>query len=57
MSKRELMGIVERLPENATVEDIMYCLYILIKHNKAMEDISAGNVFSSDEVRSSIGLQ
>jgi hypothetical protein len=57
MSKQELMGIVDRLPENATIEDIMYCLYILIRHNNAMEDISAGNVFSSDEVRSSIGLQ
>jgi hypothetical protein len=57
MSKQELMGIVDRLPDNATVEDIMYCLYILIKHGKAMDDIASGNVFTSEEIRSGLGLQ
>ena len=56
MGKQELIGIVNRLPETATTEDVLYCLYTLIKHNKAMDDITYGNVFSSEEVRSSIGL-
>ena len=57
MSKQDIMSIVDKLPDNATIEDIMYSLYILQKHDKAMGDIASGNVCTSDEVRNSLGAQ
>ena len=57
MSKQDIMSIVDKLPDNATIEDIMYSLYIIQKHDKAMGDIASGNVFTSDEVRNSLDAQ
>ena len=54
MLKQDAIDIINALPENATMDDIMYCLYILDKHIKAMGDIDTGRVHSTEAVKKSI---
>lgn len=51
MVKQEVISLISRLPENATLEDIMYELYILQKHKNAMAAIENGDVLTVDEVK------
>ena len=51
MLKQEAINSISALPENATMEEIMYSLYILDKHYKALGDIDAGNTFSTDSIK------
>ena len=52
--KQNAINAISSLPENASLEDIMYRLYILGKHEKALDDISNNRVLSTEEVRQSI---
>ena len=54
MLKQDVINTISSLPENASMEDIMYRLYVLHEHKKALRDIDAGRVYSTDDVRSSI---
>ena len=54
MLKQDAINTINALPENASMEDIMYCLYILDKHIKALGDIDAGRVHSTGDIRKSI---
>ena len=54
MLKQNAINTISSLPDNASLEDIMYRLYILGKHEKALDDIDNNRVCSSDEVRKSI---
>jgi len=40
MVKQEVISLINRLPETATLEDIMYELYVFEKHKKAMAAIA-----------------
>lgn len=51
MVKQEIISLINRMPENATMEDIMYKLYVLQKHKNAMAAIEKGEVFTVDEVK------
>ena len=51
MIKQEVMNLINRLPENVTMEDIMYELYILEKHKNAVTAIENGEIFTLDEVK------
>ena len=51
MVKQEVISLISRLPENATLEDIIYEMYILQKHKNAMVAIENGDVFTVDEVK------
>ena len=51
MIKQEVMNLISRLPENVTMEDIMYELYILEKNKNAVTAIENGEVFTLDEVK------
>jgi phosphohistidine swiveling domain-containing protein len=51
MVKQEVINLISRLPENATLEDIMYELYVLQKHKKAMAAIENGDILTVDEVK------
>jgi predicted transcriptional regulator len=50
-AKQLLREAVERLPEDATVEDAMERLYFLAKVARGMEAADRGDVISHDEVR------
>lgn len=51
MVKQEVISLINRLPETATLEDIMYELYVFEKHKKAMAAIENGDVLTVDEVK------
>ena len=54
MLKQNAINTISSLPDNASLEDIMYRLYILGKHEKALGDISNNRVYSTEEVRKSV---
>jgi hypothetical protein len=45
------------MPENVSIEDIMYELYILEKHKNAVTAIENGEVFTLDEVKGMLTKQ
>ncbi len=51
MSKQEIQKILDALPDDVSVEDVMYRLEILDRHENAMKDIQNGDVFNADEIR------
>lgn len=48
--KSEVFNLLQQLPENSTLEDIQYHLYVLekIKHGRA--DVTAGKALSQAEL-------
>ena len=54
MLKQNAINTISSLPDNASLEDIMYRLYILGKHEKALNDVRSNRVYSAEEVRKSI---
>ena len=54
MLKQDVINTISTMPENASIEDIMYRLYVLDKHRKALCDIDAGRVYSTEDVKKSI---
>jgi len=48
---QEVKTLVNHLPDNASIEDVQYHLYVLEKIRKGQNAISNGNHFTSDEVR------
>ena len=51
MTKTIVLDIVNSMPDSFTVDEVMYKLYILSNHEKAMADIDNNNVYSTNEVR------
>jgi hypothetical protein len=56
MVKEAAVKLISNMDENVSMGDIMYRLYVLDKHQKAMGDIKNGRVYTSQNVRSSIGV-
>lgn len=54
--KKEAIDIITNLPDDASIEDIMYKLYVLDKIKKGQEDIEKGNFATTDELRKEIDL-
>jgi len=48
-AKEEVMRILESLPENASLEDIQYHIYVRQKIEHGLEDIEAGRTLSEEE--------
>jgi len=48
--KEEIRALIERLPDDCTLEDIQYHLYILEKMRGRIEDAGAGRVKTQKEV-------
>jgi hypothetical protein len=49
--KKEVISLIKELPEDVSLEDIMYHLYVKQKLLKAKEDIDQGKTYSHEEVR------
>ena len=47
--KDEVKQLIDKLPEDCTIEDIHYTLYVRSKINKGLEDIEKGNVLTHEE--------
>jgi predicted transcriptional regulator len=52
MIKDDVKQMIDKLPEDCSLEDIQYTLYVRSKILKGKKDIVEGNVLSHDEVRS-----
>ena len=49
-AKHEVELLLTKLPDDCSLEDIQYHLYVLEKTRRGLEDIEAGRVVSHDEV-------
>lgn len=49
-AKHDARKILDKLPEEASLEDIQYHLYVLQRVNRGREDVQAGRVVSHDEI-------
>jgi len=50
IAKHELQELVEDLPEQVEVDEVLYRLYLREKLNAAEEDVRAGRILSHEEV-------
>ncbi len=48
--KQEALKAISSLPETATIEDMMYSLYVIEKVNKGLDDVNNGRVTSHDNL-------
>jgi len=48
--KEEIISLIKKLPEDATIDDIMYHLYVKKKILTGLEDIEKGNVIPHEQV-------
>lgn len=48
-AKKEVMRILEDLPDDASLEDIQYHLYVRQKIEHGLEDAEAGRTLSEEE--------
>ena len=48
--KEEIIDLIRKLPEDATIDDIMYHLYVKKKILAGIKDIEQGNVVPHEQV-------
>jgi predicted transcriptional regulator len=48
---QDVKELINHLPEDASIEDVQYHLYVLEKIRKGREDISNGRHYTTDEAR------
>jgi predicted transcriptional regulator len=48
-AKEEVMRILELLPEDVSLEDIQYHIYVRQKIDHGLEDVEAGRTLSEEE--------
>ena len=49
-TKDVLRELVDRLPDDATLEDVQYQIYVLQKIRAGEKDVEAGHTLSHDQV-------
>ena len=49
-AKQEVLKLLETLPEEASLEDIQYHLYVLQCIDRGRQDVEAGRTLSQEEV-------
>lgn len=48
-AKEEVRRILNQLPDDSTLEDIQYHIYVRQKIDRGLKDIEAGSIMSVDE--------
>ncbi len=48
--KQEVSSLVNRLPNDCSLEDIQYHLYVLQKIDRGLKDAEKGRVYAQEEV-------
>lgn len=51
-AKQDVESLLSKLPDNASVEDIQYHLYVLDKVRRGLEDARVNGTLSHEEVES-----
>jgi predicted transcriptional regulator len=54
--KRAALKLVERLPEGALWEDVLYAVYVCTKIDRGLKAAAEGRVVSQEEVERRFGL-
>ena len=49
--KKEVISLIEELPDDVTLDDIIYHLYVKQKLLKAKEDIAQGRTYPHEQVK------
>jgi predicted transcriptional regulator len=49
-AKEEAIQLIRRLPDDTTLEDIQYHLYVQQKAQRGMQDVEQGRVYTQEEV-------
>jgi predicted transcriptional regulator len=49
-TKQEVSDLLKRLPDDCTLEDVQYHLYVLQKIERGLKDIEEGRVYTQEEV-------
>ncbi len=55
--KQQALNLLEKLPENATWDDLMYEIYVRQTIEAGIEDSKADRTIDVKEVRAKFGLQ
>lgn len=53
-TKQAVLKMIERMPEQSSVEDIMYELYFRQRVDRGLKELAAGKTISHDQVKRSI---
>ncbi len=49
--KQEALDAIAKLPDTATIDDIMYRLYVIDKINRSRDAIKNGKTLTTDELK------
>lgn len=49
-AKQEVSDLLNRLPDNCTLEDVQYHLYVLQKIEQGLKDVEEGRVYTQEEI-------
>jgi predicted transcriptional regulator len=49
-AKQEVKEILSRLPDDCTLDDIQYHLYVLQKIDRGLKDVEDGRVYTQEEM-------
>jgi predicted transcriptional regulator len=53
-AKQTVLKMIERMPEQASMEDIMYELYFRQRVDRGLKELTAGKTISHEQVRRSL---
>ena len=48
--KESVINLIKNMPDNCTVEDIQYELYVKQKIEKGLQDVEQGNLITEEEM-------
>ncbi len=54
-AKEEVMELLQQLPDDSSLEEIQYHLYVRQKVQRGLHDVEQGNVYSQEEVEKRMG--
>ena len=54
-TKQEVMTVLENLPDDCTLEDVQYHLFVLQKIQKGLKDGEEGRVYTPYEMENRMG--
>ncbi|MBI4653805.1 MAG: hypothetical protein HY752_02255 [Nitrospirae bacterium] len=49
-TKQEVSDLLNRLPDDCTLEDVQYYLYVLQKIERGLKDVEEGRIYTQEEV-------
>lgn len=54
LTKDKIKQTIDTLPDNFTIEDVIEELIVIDKIDQGMKDIEDGNLYSTDEIQSTL---